>query len=272
MKRIYYTFLAILAVSCGSNQTVKPIIIDERYEPTDSELFEVCAELQGVGQFIIGKTTFKQVLADKDFKKEATSVYDRQSNMYNGHWGSDFWKGGNGEQVLPGSDKAKWMEEKTAKKKLKQLPSSAFSGLSVGGLKFNPFDMAFLNDTLVAIFFYPDDEIESDVLSHYKQKYGNGRGKLHSSNLTIYGANSDLTVKRTLEEMRSWENKDVALSYEKHEYFHMEPKQTPVGNFKKSMIIYSKKRYPIFRETLLNLSEEFDKQAIDNKTQSLNSL
>ncbi len=271
MKKIYYTLLVVVAVSCGSDTTVKPTVVDEVFEPTDSDLYESCAELQGVGQFIIGKTTFKQVLADKEFKKVASSYYERQSNIYNGHWGSDFWKGKNPELVLPGSSKAKWMETK-AGKKLKQLPSSPFTGLSIGDLKFDPFDMAFLNDTLVAIFFYPEDIIEDEVLSHYKEKYGNGRGKFYSYDLTTSDKNSNLTVNKTLDEKRSWENENVALVYEKHEYFHMEPNREPIGNFKHSMMIYSKKRYPVFEELLLSLSADYDKQALDSKNQTLNSL
>lgn len=271
MKKILFPIIALIIASCGSNPSVAPTVIDEKYEPTDDELYSACAELQGVGQFIIGKTTFRQVLADKDFKKVATSVYDRQSNMYNGHWGNDFWNKKGDNYVLPGDPKEKWMNSKTGPK-LKQLPSSSFTGLTLGELKFDPFDMAFLNDTLVAIFFYPDDKIEDEVIAHYKEKYGNGRGKLYSYNLTKSDSNSNLTVTKTFDEKHSWENELVALEYEKHEYFHMEPNRSPSGDFKHSMIIYSKKRYPVFEELLLKLSTEYDDQIKASKNQSLNSL
>lgn len=271
MKRLYLILVGLSIVACGSNPSVAPTVIDEKYEPTDEELYAACAELQGVGQFIIGKTTFKQVLADKDFKKVATSSFDRQSNMYNGHWGSDFWKGKGVDYELPGSPKAKWMESK-AKPHLKQLPSSAFSGLTIGELKFSPFDMAFLNDTLVAIFFYPDSKIEDEVISHYKEKYGNGRGKLYSYDLTKSDSQSNLTSTQTLDEVHSWENERVALVYEKHKYFHMEPNLKPTGNYKQSMIIYSKKRYPVFEELLLGIAADYEEQLNANKNQSLNSL
>ena len=163
------------------------------------------------------------------------------------------------------------MKSKTGPK-LKQLPSSSFTGLTLGELKFDPFDMAFLNDTLVAIFFYPDDKIEDEVIAHYKEKYGNGRGKLYSYNLTRSDSNSNLTVTKTFDEKHSWENELVALEYEKHEYFHMEPNRSPSGDFKHSMIIYSKKRYPVFEELLLKLSTEYDNQIKASKNQSLNSL
>lgn len=271
MKRLFFLLIVTLVASCGSNPSVAPTVIDEKYEPTDEELYAACAELQGVGQFIVGKTTFKQVLADKDFKKAATTIYDRQSNMYNGHWGNDFWNKKGENYVLPGDPKEKWMRSKTGPK-LKQLPSSSFTGMSIGELKFDPFDMAFLNDTLVAIFFYPDREVEDEVIAHYKEKYGDGRGKLYSFELTKSDSQSNITSTKTFDEAHIWENERVALVYEKHEYFHMEPNRKPTGDFRHSMIIYSKKRYPVFEESLLRLSSEYDTQKEANKNQSLNSL
>lgn len=271
MKKLYLPIIALIISSCSSNPTVAPTVIDEKYEPTNEELFAACAELQGVGQFIIGKTTFKQVLADKDFKKAATSIYDRQSNMYNGHWGNDFWNKKGDNYVLPGDPKEKWMKSKSGPK-LKQLPSSSFTGMTIGELKFDPFDMAFLNDTLVAIYFYPDDKIEDEVIAHYKEKYGNGRGKLYSYDLTKSDSQSNITSTKTFDEAHTWENERVALVYEKHEYFHMEPNRKPTGDFRHSMIIYSKKRYPVFEESLLRLSSEYDTQKEANNNQSLNSL
>jgi hypothetical protein len=271
MKRTFFPLVALIITSCGPYSSVAPTIIDEKYDPADEELYASCAELQGVGQFIIGRTTFKQVLADKEFKKVATSIYDRQSNMYNGHWGNDFWNKKGDHYVLPGDPKEKWMKSKCGPK-LKQLPSSHFTGFTIGELKFDPFDMAFLNDTLVAIFFYPDDNIEDEVIAHYKEKFGNGRGKYYSYDLTKSDHNSNLTVTKTLEEKHSWENELVALEYEKHEYFHMEPNRSPSGEYKHSMIIYSKKRYPVFEELLLKISSDYDEHTKANINQSLNSL
>lgn len=271
MKRIQLLLIGVIIASCSSNPSVAPTVVDEKYEPTDEELYASCAELQGVGQFIIGQTTFKQVLADKDFRKASTSIYDRQSNMYNGHWGNDFWNKKGNSYVLPGAPKEKWMKSKTGPK-LKQLPSTPLTGLTIGELKFDPFDMAFLNDTLVAIFFYPDDKIENEVIAHYKEKYGNGRGKLYSYKLTKSDRNANLTVTETLDEKHFWENESVALEYVKHEYFHMEPNRAPLGDFKQSMFIYSKKRYPVFEELLLKLSSDYDEKVNADENQALNSL
>ena len=91
MKQIPFCLLLVLAVISCSVQADKPEIIDESYDPTDEELFAACADLQGVGQFIIGKTTFKNALNDKDYKNSSSS-FDRKSNLYNGHWGHDFWE------------------------------------------------------------------------------------------------------------------------------------------------------------------------------------
>ncbi|SKC36816.1 hypothetical protein SAMN06298215_0397 [Bacteroidales bacterium WCE2008] len=271
MRSIFLSLICIIIVSCGSNPSGTHTVTDEKYDPTDEELYAACAELKGVGQFIIGKTTFKQVLNDKDFKKVATTIYDRQSNMYNGHWGIDFWNKKGENHVLPGDPKVKWMKSKTGSR-LKQLPSSPLTGITLGMLKFEPFDMAFLNDTLVAIFFYPDDKIEDKVIAHYKEKYGNGRGKLYSFDLTKSNSNSNLTVIQVIEEKHSWENETVALEYEKNESFHMEPNRSPYGNYKHSMMIYSKKRYPAYEEQLLKLSSDYDEMVKSSESQAINSL
>ena len=261
MKRFFWLLSVIICFQACNEQT----------DPTDEELYAACAELQGIGQFVIGKTTFKQVLADKDFKKVATSAYDRNSNMYNGHWGVDFWNKNGDNHVLPGDPKEKWMQEKTAPK-LKQLPSTPYLGLTIGELKFSTFDMAFLNDTLVAIFFYPDDKIKDDVIAHYKEKYGNGRGKHYSYNLTQSDSNSRLSVTKVVDETHSWENDRVALVYENHEYFVMRPNTSSSGDFKHTLIIYSKKRYPVYEAILTGLSEQYDTIQAENKRNSLNAL
>ena len=95
---------------------------------------------------------------------------------------------------------------------------------------------------------------------------------MYSSDYRKTHSDSKLTVIRTVDEKHSWENESVALVYEGHEFFHMEPDKAPIGNKKKSMMVYSKKRYPVFEEMLLGYAAEFDKKAQSDKKNSLSSL
>jgi hypothetical protein len=267
MKHIHTYLLLVLVVLSCNVQVDKPETINEVYEPTDEELFAACADLQGIGQFIIGKTTFKNVLNDKDFKNSSSS-FDRETNLYNGHWGYDFWKTKN-DDISSGFDKRKWIE-KEAKGRIKQLIPQ-FSGIKIGDLDFDKFDMAFLNDTLVAIYFYPDDKIETDVIDHYKEKYGNGRGhyKYSSSRVQV---GDDVTATTSTDEVRTWANENVALDFNNTEYFHMEPGAKPTGYYEHSLLIYSKSRYPVFEELLKSLSKQYDENMQQSKSNTLNTL
>lgn len=267
MKRGLTVLSAIIILQACNYEADKPEIVNEVYDPTDEELFAACADLQGIGQFIIGKTTFKQVLNDKDYKA-STSEFDRRTNLYNGHWGNDYWKS-QGDNISNSYEKAKWIENE-AKNKVKQL-NGIFTGTKVGDLKFEKFDMAFLNDTLVAIWFYPDKEIEDDIIEHYKEKYGDGRGhyKYLHSRVKI---GDDITATENTEENRTWENEKVALEYCNEDYFHMEPGSKASSYFKHTLLIYSKNRYPVFIETLKGLAEQYDNIREEGKKKALNVL
>lgn len=267
MRRIIGLLFVAICIQACLSQTDKPVIVNETYEPTDAELYTACAELQGVGQFVIGKTTFKQVLGDKEYNAFLTE-FDRKSNLFNGHWGFDFWHSMY-ESSNNSIDKARWIET-SSKGKVKQLYGGV-TGKKLIDLEFDKFDMAFLNDTLVAIWFYPKREIEKDVIGHYKEKYGDGRGhyKYYFSRVKIgdkYYGTTDL------DEIRSWENEKVALEYVNKEYFHTEPGSDAISNFNHSLLIYSKSRYPVFEDTLKGLAEEYDLAQQKNKKSSLEKL
>ena len=267
MKQIPFCLLLVLAVISCSVQADKPEIIDESYDPTDEELFAACADLQGVGQFIIGKTTFKNALNDKDYTNSSSS-FARKSNLYNGHWGHDFWETKK-DDISNSFEKEEWIA-KEAQGRIKQLQPQ-FTGIKIGDLEFDKFDMAFLNDTLVAVFFYPDDKNETDVIDHYKEKYGNGRGHYNYYYLRVQTGN-DITATRSTDEKRTWANEKIALDYVNKEYFHMEPGSKSTGNFEHSLLIYSKSRYPVFENLLLSLSKQYDENLQKSKSNTLNTL
>ena len=270
MRRILLFLSVVICIPACLPQTDKPEIVNETYEPTDEELYAACADLQGIGQYIIGKITFKQVLNDKEYL-DGTFSFDRKSNLYNGHWGQKYWnkKGYN----LPNDlDKANWME-KESRGRIKQL-NSKLTGFKVGSLDFDQFDMAFLNDTLVAIWYYPKREFVNDVLNHYKEKYGNGRGHLNSyeSRSMIGDDINTLVATSKLDEIHTWENATVALDYVMDKYFHTEPNQKPTSHHNHSYLIYSKSRYPVFEAFLMELSEQFDSIQQEDKKKSLDIL
>lgn len=264
MKRcLFIVTVAFWAVSCNTH-VEKPTTIDETYSPTDEELFTACADLQGIGPFIIGKTTFKETLKDKYFKN--SSSFNRESNLYNGHWGTDFWKTKN-DGVSNYFEKQKWIG-KESRGNVKQLYAGE---MTIGELKFRTFDMAFWKDTLVAIFFYPDDAIKDDVINHYKTKYGDGRGhyKYYDYQRRI---GNELEATEKTDEVHLWANDKVALEYVKKEYFHMEPNKQPYGDYKPTLLIYSKNNYPLFEETLLSLSKQYDEQKESNIKSAMDAL
>lgn len=267
MKRLLYFLLAALTLQACNVEADKPEVIDQTFDPTDEELYAACADLQGIGQFVIGKTTFKQVLNDKDYKA-STNDFDRNSTLYNGHWGNDYWRSKD-DNISNSYEKAKWIE-KEAKNKVKQLNGN-LSGTKVGDLKFEKFDMAFLNDTLVAIWFYPDDEIEDDIIEHYKEKYGDGRGHYKYSHSRVK-VGDDITATESTDEARTWANEKVALDYVNDDYFHMEPNSNPISRYKHTMLIYSKSRYPVFESTLKGLAAQYDEIRNQGKKSSLDAL
>lgn len=264
MKRLVLFITACIAVACGEAPDVNTI--DEKYEPTDEELYDACAELTGIGQYQIGKTTLSQVLRDKEYRKIKPYDFDRKPNYFNGHWGCDFWNA-NGLSVGEQMDKSHFIE-KDVKGKVKQL----YNGIEfkVGELEFDKFDMAFLNDTLVGIWFMPKEE--ETILEHYKEKYGNGRGKKYEYTYRLHHSNGEFTIKSNIDEQHVWENKIVALDYSNFELFYSEPGKRPNGIYNESFLIYSKKRYPVFEEILKGSAAKFDEQKSKSKGETLNTL
>ena len=267
MRRFILFLSAFFILQACNDETSKPETINDVFEPTDEDLYAACADLQGIGQFVIGKTTFKQVLNDKDFKN-VTTEFLRKSNLYNGHWGFDFWHSMY-ENSAKSTGKASWMEN-ASKGKVKQL-HTGITSKKIAGLEFDTFDMAFLNDTLVAIWFYPKREIANDVIGHYKEKYGDGRGhyKYHFSR---FKKGDEYYGTKDLDERRSWENEEIALDYVNKEYYHSEPNQKATSSFKHTLLIYSKSCYPVFEETLKGLAEEYNRIQNKEKKTALDAL
>lgn len=254
MKRTVFTFIALLLTisSCIGGQNSKE---HEDFAPTNEELYEACKDLKGIGSFEIGKTTYGKALKSKEIKSLA--YFWDKNNFYNGHWGKSFWYE-SPESSINDMEKARWLEKKAIIRQIS--PASSGDPIKVGELEFSTFDMAFLNDILVAIWFYPSDrdhKSETLVYKTYKEKYGNGRG---SYDWTYYRSpgKTNISFSEKRNEHRCWENGKVVLKYD-----DVLDCQFSGGKYqnlysKKSYIIYDKAKYPAFEETLMRLSKEYD--------------
>jgi len=270
MKRIaLFIFLIMLLVSCGSNTSSKSQrqgssdpSVSEKYEPSDEELYAACADLKGIGPYLIG-SKFTSILNNKEYRSN-TSSYNRESDLYYGHWGQDFWAGKGYKSYEEKREKEKFIV-KEARGKIKQLHCN--SDFKIGDIKFTEFDMAFLNDTLVAISFMPEyNEIKS-VLQHFIEKYGNGRGSLFESK-----RRSGETYTNTEKEDHLWANETVEMKYDKYLWYQQQPGKSPSLDSRESFIIYNKLRFHVFETTLKGLADKYEELQQESKSNSLNSL
>ena len=261
-KFIFITVTIALFASCADNQ-----VTDEKFEPTDEELFEQCKELKGIGQFVIGQTTFKEALKDKDLNSLEFWDTNNRSNLYNGHWGTSFWHY-LGEDSNKYHDKIKWMEKQCSGsiKQLNLWGSGGYKGLVIGGVKFKDFDMAFLDDVLIAIWFFPEESLYP-VLNAYKEKYGNGRGSYYWYRYRSPG-NNPSSIREILKDHRVWENERIALKYDAEMHSFITRSNHDYAD-DRTLIIYDKEKLPIFESQLKALSKEYNELETKKKEEAL---
>lgn len=272
-----YLSLFIVFVSVLSCTFEAPVSLSEEYNPTDEELFPACSDLQGVGQFIVGKSTYKTVINDPDYQINVGVLSSsRESNFFNGHWGYAFWDDSE-SSIGVSLDKSRLIE-KESKGRIKQLITrTSGHSITIGGLEFKEFDMAFLNDTLVAIYFEPTTEIEDKVIMHYKQKYGDGRGHFKYSK-SMMGSGEKATIwKEFRDEVRTWANDRVILDYVYEEDYDAITKSYFEDlnlryEFHPSYTIYSKTRYPVFVDYLMSLAKLYDEEEAKKQQQKESTL
>ena len=259
MKRFFLSFTLILII-CSCTNVKTPEIIDETFAPQEDSLFIQCSELKGVGEFIIGKTTFSQVMRSKLYK-DAIGL-QMHNNWYNGHWGVAKKSGK--------IEKSSWIEKNA--KAIKQFPNPGTS-FKMGDLEFSHFDLAFLNDTLVAIYYITDSY---KIHEHYIEKYGNGRGTYY-----YYRADNEpckdrdkLVVTENKKEERIWENENVKLEYHLSYHFEMGPNISSARTYYNDSwyLLSSKKRYPVFLEEYNKYSSKYDALQEKNNTDIMNQL
>ena len=265
MRTKFSYFLCLLSF-CGCGSFKSPEITDKTFNPPTDSLYLSCADLKGLSQYEVGKTTLKQLKKDKDYLNSNTFELLRDdNNLFNGHWGSNYFHSTD-------YDKFQWME-KQSKNKIRQVVPQSL-GYSIDDIEFDDFDMAFLNDTLVAIYFTPKDKFANEILQHFKDKFGTGKGTYYSYHLDNEPCKDrDLLMSETTtKEHLIWENADVALQYDNEEHFKMGPNiKTEFYHFM-SYLVYSKDRYPVFEEKLKELATAYDNLKAEEKSSTIGSL
>ena len=257
MKRIFfYLLLAIVAVSCTGTPN-KPTVIDETYNPTQEELYAHCTELKGVGDFIIGETTYKQAIHSKIY--EGLLGYSVRNNFYNGYWGV----AKQGAKL----DKANWIEEQTSI--IKQVPCPSLH-LKIGQIEFHSFDLAFYDDKLAAIFFKTDNP---DLHKHYIEKYGDGKGSYYwylFNNAPCKNPNQFREIE-TVKEERSWENENVRLEFHHDEHHEIRPNIETLTSYQNNSwyLLTSKSLFPQFIEELNKQNDAFERHLTEKNQEVL---
>lgn len=237
-KAFVISALLLVSTSCVN----KPIVVNQSFEPEQQELFAQCSELKGIGDFIIGRTTYKQALRSKIYGD--SYVFD---DFYNGYWGIAHGVG----YVPNGHDKSYWIEKHAPS--IKQI-GTQIGGVKIGQIQLTDFDLAFYNNKLAAIYFKDEKGL---LHEHYIKKYGDGRGAYYSYHLDNEPCKNrhNLFSTTTIKENRVWENNEIELTYFYDYHFEMGPKV----NDKKMINTYvddswylmtSKTLYPKFLEEL----------------------
>ena len=258
MKRVFFYCLLLTALLSCTNAGNQPKIVDETFAPTQEELYQQCAELKGIGDFVIGETTFQQATRSKIY--DSFYAFRLNNNFYNGYWGVAN-EGGKYEVST-------WIEKQGAL--IKHLPCPSLS-IKIGELELTAFDLAFYNNKLAAIYFKTDSE---DLHKHYIDKYGNGRGSYYSYHLDNEPCEDrdKLESTSTKKEERVWENENVKLEYHMNYHFEMGPNIETLRTFQDDSwyLLSSKSLYPQFLEELKKQKDAYRNKQEEKEKESLN--
>lgn len=259
MNKAYIVGFALLALLSCANE---PVVVNQTFAPEQQELFAQCTELKGVGDFIIGQTTYTQALRSKIYGD--SYVFD---NFYNGYWGIAHGVG----YVPNGHDKSHWIEKHAPI--IKQI-ATPIGGVKIGQIQLTTFDLAFYNNILAAIYF--EDE-KGQLHEHYIEKYGDGRGTYYSYYQDNEPCNNRdrLFMTETRKENRVWENEKVELTYSYDYHFEMGPNISERQRLNSYVndswyLITSKSLYPKFLEELNKQKAAYDKHKQGEEKESLN--
>ena len=255
MKRFLSSFaLYILLLSaCNTN---KPETKNEVFDISTDSLYLRCAELKGLGNLHIGETILKNLKNDKGLTTDFQYI---KSDFYLGNWGvRDF--------SLNDYIKDNF-------KSIKQIEIGSVSHpYRIGEFEFKDTQLAFLNDTLVAISLGSRDyyTIKKAVI----QKYGDGQGYYRWYLLTNgkYGEDG-LSLEKKEEEVRVWENEKV--KFDRYYYWSsklVNNKEVFPSVSEEHCLIFSKQRYSAFEQILSDAKDSYRNDLAKRNEESVNLL
>ena len=233
-------FLFFVASSCGPKMN-DAIVKDEETNPTQEALFQKCSELNGIGAFIVGKTTLKAALNNPE-----CYMYDKRVDFRS-----------KGKWSITDNDERDWIEEHYPE--LARFCISDDFILSPHNYKIGDYNL----DNMYAIFY--DGilvAVAYDCCSHglydlIEDKYGKGKGHYHyffqDNKPEIY---PNYRCKQEVDIDKVWENESVKMHY----LFSL---SQSVGfpdqhvNEEHYCMIWDKDLLPIFETKLSEAIEEF---------------
>lgn len=243
----YILLSACLVICCGEAPEV--ITENEKYETSDDSLYVQCAELKGLGNLHIDKTVFKHLLKDKSITTYKECI---KSDFSGGFWG-----------VRYNYDLSRHLE---SNKNIKQVQVGSYAfPYTIGELEFDEMELAFLNDTLVAISIGGDYYKIEDALV---KKYGVGKGHFEFY-CKSKGQNGDKNfyIEKRVHRQRVWENESVKFE-RKYDWDSKVKNNEHVYSIEGDdyCLITSKKNYNRFLQILEDSKKEY-KNIKDNAKQ-----
>lgn len=259
-KILPLALLLILGViSCNSNGGKKSAdsssIVEETYSTPIDSVYTQCQDLKGLGVFEIDKTTWREVMSNKQMKIDKAF---RKTDWDSGYWKcADFLSG-------------KWFEQHTGR--IKQFINNDYGftmqGYTIGDIKFQELDFAFLDDVLVAIYFEFPSELNEKCLNHYIEKFGKGNGSYYLS--PVVNLNGTKFEKKHIE----WANERVQMEYDLDIYYRMVEGTINRDSFhhNEGYLVYSTERYDEYEGLLKELKEQYKTDALKKELSDLNNL
>lgn len=240
MKRLSFLLLLstlILFVNCEGEA---PEIISEKYETSTDSLYIKCSDLKGLGSLHIGNTLYKHLRRDTCITID--KLLHLKSDFYGGYWGVNNF------------DIEKYIHKN---KKIKQVRVSNLAHpYIIGNLEFDEMDLAFLNDTLVAISIGSDFYKIEDF---FVDKYGVGQG-FHEFYCKSKGEWGDKNyfIEKKEHKHRVWANEKVKLE-KKYDMKSKVVNNEVVYSFKGDdyCLITSQTRYDEFLRILKESKSEY---------------
>lgn len=222
-----------------------------RQEQFLENLYIRCADLKGLGDLQIDVTT-------KDDIKKGNLRPVKGWRHHQPGWES-YYKGYNDSKPFWGindNNEVHWITENV--KDIDRVLYTGYNGVKYDEIVFDYVVLAFLRDTLVAVNYSAKEPSNYDLMSNYKDRYGWGIGTSKMSD------DEELAFSY---QTSQWKNETVELDY-LHDFKETEDDI----QLKEYFLVFSRKRYPEFKERINSAHKEYIRMLDAKKNASLNSL